>query len=132
MAIKETETQHIIVEPIPGRGQPHGRAPASSSACEHLLRSERRILFDFLLMLFNGAHRIVKQVAFEAAGLSLEAQSFVDDPGKLCGVSPKEAPLKIRVPTRVMNPRAEIPRAPCKFVHRKLRLLFFPCKQRVL
>src|SRR5207248_9735956 len=116
----------------PRRRQPHRGAPPALSCFVHLPRRKRGIAFHLFFMLSERVHRVMRQISAQPSGLSLERQRLVDYALKAGNVTLVKAPLVIRVPSRVFDPAAQVPRPARDFVNRKFRLLLFPCQKRLL
>ncbi len=71
----------------------------------------------------------MQQVSAQTAGLSFEPQRRMDHSGKARFVSPVEPPLKIRIPARMMDPRAKVPGKACHFVNSEFRRALLPLQQ---
>src|SRR5258707_1068777 len=69
------------------------------------------------IVLRQRPDRVVQQVSTQPACLSFESQRRMDHSGKACLVSPVEPSLKIRIPSRMMDPRAKIPGEARHFVN---------------
>src|ERR1700716_3159429 len=130
IAIEKPEVQYIILKPAPGRRQPHSRPPTPLTLGVQLLRYDRRVAFDLALVLRECADGVVQQISTQPACLSFEAQRRMDHSGKARSVPTVEPSLKIRIPSRMMNPRTEVPGEACHFVNWKFRLAPLPLQQR--
>jgi len=82
IAVEKPEVQHVILKPVPGRRQPHGRSPAPLALGEQLLCHDRCVALDFRFVLRKRADRVVQQVSTQTAGLSFETQGRMDHSGK--------------------------------------------------
>src|SRR6266568_686105 len=132
VTVKKAALNNKTTKPRPRRCQPHGGAPVALSGIEHLLGGQGRIAFDFFLVLGERANRVVKQIPGQPPGRTLEIQRFVNDPAKLGGITAVKAPLVIRIPSRVFDPRTQVPGPSRHFINGKFRLFLLPCKERLL
>src|ERR1700687_923013 len=126
IAVEKAKMQQVILKPAPWRRQPHGRSPAALALAEQLLCHDRCVALDFRLALRKRADRVVQQVSTQMACLSFETQGRMDHSGKAGFVSQVEPALKIRIPSRVTDPRTEVPGEARHLVNWKFRLTVLP------
>src|SRR5437660_4243889 len=126
IAVEKAKMQQVILKPAPGRRQPHGRSPVPLTLGEQLLCHDRCVALDFLFVLRKRADRVLQQVSTQTACLSLETQGRMDHSGKAGFVSQVDSALKIRIPSRVTDPRTEVPGEARHFVNWKFRLAVLP------
>jgi len=130
VTVEKTKAEDKTAEPTPWSGDEDGAAPTAAAFGVHALGGKSGIFFDVDFVFVEGADGVMEEVAGEAPGIAGELQGLVDDPSESCGGAAVEAALKIGIPARVLDPRAEIPGAARDFVDFAIGLAFFPLEER--
>src|SRR5215467_10946444 len=71
----------------------------------------------------------MQKVALQASNLASKVQRFVHLPGKSRSIAAIEPLLQIRIPSAVLDPFPDVPRAARYFIDLKLWLAFFPIEK---
>src|SRR5882762_3714684 len=72
----------------------------------------------------------MQQIPIQTSRVAFELQGLVDDSVKVRCVAAVKPSLEVRIPSRVSNPTAQVPRASCHFVDGVLRRAPLPVEQR--
>src|SRR5882762_4260207 len=132
VAVHESAAQHEVLKPAPRRGKPHRAFPVALSCDEHLLRRQCCVALNVGFVLLKRSHGVMKQIAAQSADLSGMTQGFVYRTEKFRLVAPVQAPLKIRIPPGMFNPRSQIKCLARDFVNAIFGSVLLPGKQRRL